>query len=395
MSCDIIIPVWDQLDNTRNCLEHLVKNTSYPYWLILIDNASGADTKKYLEEFAAGRPGSIRLVRNETNLGFVKAVNQGMRLSDAPYVCVMNNDIVPGTRWLENLVEFAETHRDIGLMNPLCNGHGSRTVEEYARIVETENKDRYMEMNQCFGFCMLIKREVIDKIGVLDERFGMGGFDDTDYSMRAHIAGYGCASVHSSYVYHREHASFNAMGDRKKLVARAEEEYFKKWPRHLRVGVGVSIDPGMDGSEIENLLNGVLYLARQWCWVNLWIFGNSGENKERINRAAINIGMPLHQNIKFNYLPGAFVSLQLLTRLIERSFGTKRRKKYDIFLVDNAKSQSLLKIFYPLHRSSLYLVEPGKDLAPLMREKISKLRKEFFINAQRTTHNAQRICSAT
>lgn len=374
MRCDIIIPIWNQLDNTKNCLEHLVRNTGYPYRLVLIDNGSNVDTKKHLEDFAAARPGSVLLVRNADNLGYVKAVNQGMRLSDAPYVCLLNNDTLPGPRWLENLVEFVEAHRDIGLANPLCNGHGSRSIEEYARLVEAKNKGKHMEMNQCFGFCMLIKREVIDRIGILDERFGIGGFDDTDYSMRAHLAGYGCASVHSSYVYHAEHASFDAMGDRKELVSKGEEEYFKKWPRHLRAGVGMSIDRSIDDYEIEDLLKGVLYLAREWCWVNLWIFGNAGENKERISRAAINIGMPLHQNIKFNYLPGAFIGLQLLARLIERSIGHKRRKKYDMFLVGSKKTGSLLKAFFPLHRAAIYIIEPGAIIAQLTG-KIEKLRK--------------------
>ena len=374
MTCDIIIPVWNQLENTKTCLDHLVRDTGYPYRLILIDNGSGADTKKYLEDFAAGRPGSVRLVRNENNLGFVKAVNQGMRLSDAPYVCVMNNDTVPGPRWLENLVEFALTHGDIGLMNPLSNGHGSLSIEEYARSVEAKNKGRYMEMNQCFGFCMLIKREVIGKIGVLDERFGIGGFDDTDYSMRAHIAGYRCASVHSSYVYHREHASFDAMGDRKALVSKGEEEYFKKWPRHLRIGIGVLLDRSKDDYEIESLLNGALYLAREWCWVNLSIFGGEKENKERISRISKKIGMPLHQNIKLSYLPGVFKGLQLLIKLLERSFGSRKRKKYDMCLVDSKETRSLLKVFYPLHHAAIYLIEPGRDLPALMREKISKLR---------------------
>ena len=79
-----------------------------------------------------------------------------------------------------------------------------------------------MEMNQCQGFCMLIKREVIERIGYLDERFGIGGFDDTDYSMRAYRAGYKSVSVYSSYVYHKEHKSFDKIGKRKKI----QEFYF-------------------------------------------------------------------------------------------------------------------------------------------------------------------------
>lgn len=382
MACDIIIPIWNQFENTRNCLRHLVRNAGHPYRLILIDNGSGRDTKRYLEDFAAGRQNDIKLVRNENNLGFVKAVNQGLRISDAPYICVMNNDTAPGPRWLDNMIEFARTHKDIGLMNPLSSGHLPRTIEEYSQMVGANNKGRYMEMNQCFGFCMLIKREVVDRIGLLDERFGIGGYDDTDYSMRAWQAGWRCASVHSSYVYHKEHASFDAMGDRRRLVSAGEEEYFRKWPRHLRIGIGVSPDGAVDDTGVENLLKAVLYLAREWCWVNLWVFGNADENRERVRRLSKKADMPLHQNIKFNYLPGAFMAGQLLARLIERSFGSKRRKRYDIVIVDNVKTNAFLNAFSLLHKTKTGFFDFCADSADYARK---------LINEQRAKSGGQRI----
>lgn len=383
MTCDIIIPVWDQLEATRACLEHLVRNTGFPYRLIIIDNASRADTKKYLESFAAGRPPDVKLIRNEENVGFVKAVNQGFGVSDSPYVCLMNNDTVPAPKWLENMVEFADSHGEIGLVNPLCNGHGERSIDEYARILDN-NKGKYMETNQCFGFCMLIKREVIDKIGILDERFGIGGFDDTDYSMRAYRSGYRCAVVYSAYVYHKEHTSFDAMGDRKLLVSKCEEEYFKKWPRHLRVGIGLTLNSSKTDDEIEEALKAVLFLAREWCWVNLWIFGNEKESRGRVGRLSKNIDMPLHQNIKFNYLSDAFMGVQLLTRLIERSFGSKKRKRYDFFLVADNSVGRIIKRFYPIHRTAVYPVELNKDLIDFIKTKIN-------LYAVRCTQNAERI----
>ena len=373
MRCDIIIPVWNQPAHTRTCIENLARNTRYPYRLILVDNGSEAETGDYIKALAIDGVEKL-VIRNELNLGFVKAVNQGLKCSNAPYVCVLNNDTIPAPGWLERLVEFAESHEDVGLMNPVCGGHGDIPVEEYARKLEA-NKGRYMEMNQCFGFCMLIRRELIDKIGYLDEAFGIGGFDDTDYSMRAHKAGYRSVCVHSSYVYHKQHASFNAMGDRRALVAPGEQAYFRKWPRHLRVGVSFYAD-GSGDREIENLLKDMLFLAREWCWVNLWIFGDKAGSRARIEAASRKIEMPLHQNIKFNYFPKRFGDAQSAIRLIERSFGTKSRKRYDVVLAGNDRTLSVLNALYPLHRTRIRRIGFEHDAVKELASMISGLRDQ-------------------
>ena len=112
-SCDIIIPVWNQPDITKNCLEAIKDNTGYPYKLILIDNGSDNETRLYLDGLARNHHPEVRVIRNEQNLGFVKAVNQGLRTSSTPYICIMNNDTLPAPGWLEGLVEFAELNKDM------------------------------------------------------------------------------------------------------------------------------------------------------------------------------------------------------------------------------------------------------------------------------------------
>lgn len=372
MKCDIIIPVWNQLELTKDCIESIIKNTQYPYKFILIDNASDNDTKRYLESLMSQRSLEIELIRNEENLGFVKAVNQGLKASRAPYVCIMNNDTVTTAGWLDRLIEFAESHRDVGLANPLCGGPADIPMEGYARSI-AKDKDKYMEMNQCFGFCMLVKREVIQRIGYLDEAFGMGSYDDTDYSMRAGRAGYRCVSVHSSYVHHIHSISFKALGDQDGIVAKCEQEYFKKWPMHRRIGVGFLSDGNVGRSQIENLLKAMLFLAREWFWINLWILGKELENKRKIKDISREIKMPCHQNIKFNYI-SSFKDIQVLARVVERSFGTKRRKKYDAVLTNDKKVFSLLSICYPLHKTKVSFIEFASSGMEDMASLVSSLR---------------------
>jgi len=122
--CDIIIPVWNQLDVTRECVTSIMKHTAYPYRLIIIDNASDAPTASYLDSLKSAKDLDLMLIRNSRNLGFVKAVNQGIGASDAPYLCIMNNDTIATAGWLNELVDVIEANKEMGLINPSSNTSG-------------------------------------------------------------------------------------------------------------------------------------------------------------------------------------------------------------------------------------------------------------------------------
>ncbi len=350
MNCDIIIPIWNQLIFTKDCLEHIVKNTRYPYRLILVDNASEKDTGEYLSKFTSDNPDKVTLLRNEHNAGYIKAINQGLKISNAPYVCMMNNDTLPAPGWLERMIEFAEAHPDVGLINPQCGGHGDASVDSHAATLE-RYKGEYMEMNQCQGFCMLVKRDLIDKIGVLDESYGVGGYDDTDYSIRAHKAGYRSVSIRDAYVYHRIHASFDEAGNREEVVRRNRSIYYNKWGKHLRIGVLSSLDT-LDTLKIARLAEYAYGLAREWSWVHLWI--NSALDKDAIKRsideALARKGFAPHQNIRIDcfHLPGLLFDLTISGKLLERMRKRMSDKRFDaiVFFDGNtgAFTESLAKL---------------------------------------------------
>jgi len=371
VKCDCIIPVWNQLELTTKCIEALAKNTRYPYRLILIDNGSDADTKRYLENTVTQmRAGGARdlidaiVIRNEENAGFVKAANQGMKISDAPYVCVLNNDTIPAAGWLEEMVEFAERHEDIGLINPQCNGHGTMAIDDYAKVLAKE-RDAYMEMNQCQGFCMLIKRALIKKIGFFDESFGMGGFDDTDYSMRAHRAGFRCASMKAAYVYHRLHGSFDVSGDRESWVRRNQEIYYDKWGKHARIGIVLHLTPKEDHGAIARTVVFAYGLAREWSWVHLWI--NSTFRKDEVHRIVEETlkkeGLAPHQNMRLDCfdLPRPVFGIMLTAKILERLRKRMRDKKFDAVIGFDEKSVSSLRPALALAKSAAIVVDSGND----------------------------------
>ena len=224
--CDIVIPVWNQPELTRRCLESVEANTPERVRLLLIDNGSEEGTREVLKHFKQTSVKPVEILRNEQNLGFIKAVNQGIRASTAPWVCLLNNDTVVHPGWLREMVEAAESYPRIGLLNPSSNTLGSDP---------NKLSPGWVELPTAVGFCLLARKSLFDQIGLLDERYGMGNFDDDDLSRRVRQAGYICARACNAYVHHEEKASFRNLPDWEKEFERNRAKFEQKWGRRFRI----------------------------------------------------------------------------------------------------------------------------------------------------------------
>jgi len=228
IKCDIIIPVWNEPELTRKCVESIEKNASLGYRIILVDNASGNETASYLKGLSERNKGRVTLIRNEENVGFPKAVNQGIALSSAPYLCILNNDTEVYKGWLSEMIGIAEANPDIGILNPASNNLGlCKPLEGLS--------GKWIEMSSCIGFCMLIKREVVQKIGKFDEIYSPGNFEDTDFSRRAMKAGYKCVMAKGAYVYHVQNTGFKKRKDWRERFKRNQEIFNERWGRIKRI----------------------------------------------------------------------------------------------------------------------------------------------------------------
>lgn len=239
-TCDIIIPIWNQPELTRRCLESLAAATE-GYRLLLMDNGSDAPTRQLLEDAARRDPDRVQVIRNPTNLGFIKAVNQGLRASRAPYVCLLNNDTVVTPGWLAEMMAVAEREAAVGLVNPSSNTLGYAPAAStpdgilaYANTL-TASRGQTREIVMAVGFCLLIKRAVLDTVGLLDERYGMGNFEDADFSLRAQAAGYRAVQAVGAYVYHEEKASFKHQPGWQTAFRTNQQIFHQRWGRALRI----------------------------------------------------------------------------------------------------------------------------------------------------------------
>jgi len=187
---------------TVRCIESI--HDTYPAGrIILIDNGSSEEHIYAAETELA--PGDT-LIRNRSNLGFAKAVNQGLRASDAPFVAVQNNDTVVTAGAFERMLTTLGRQPEIGLIGPLTNnadtGQRSRPGE-----VAPAGQFVYTDGLVAF-FCAVLRRTAYLQVGDLDEQFGMGYGEDDDYCIRLRRAGWRLAIARDAYVHHDHHQTY-------------------------------------------------------------------------------------------------------------------------------------------------------------------------------------------
>ena len=219
----IIVPMFNQTKYTIEFLSSVISQTNTDYEIILVDNAS---TDNSAELIQSNYP-QVNVIQNKNNVGFPQAINQGIQSSNGKYVLIANNDIVVTEGWLERLIEVAESDPKIGIVGPISNEVSGvqkdneanyKTIDEmhlYAEAIREKNKNKTLLFPRVAFLCTLIKKEVIDKIGGLDERFSPGNYEDDDFCLRAQLAGYKTVIVQDVFIHHYGSKSFKADGERK------------------------------------------------------------------------------------------------------------------------------------------------------------------------------------
>lgn len=274
-------------ENTMPCLESVFKTAACAdYELIIVDNNSNDDTQNYLQQLSSHNP-KIKLVLNKTNRGFSGGNNDGIRVSSGDYLVLLNNDTIVTVGWLERLLSPLIEDKAIGMAGPVSNAVGNeqliytegKTPEEIVKEgliwCSMSNGDRF-ESDMLSFFCIAIRRDVIETIGLLDEDYGLGYFEDDDYCVRVKRAGYKMICAEDAFIYHGGAKSFNRMRktthallkrNRKLLEAKFNVKYSPIHPRdrHLDLIASYIERVGMEGltTELNYKINNRLRLLEQ------------------------------------------------------------------------------------------------------------------------------------
>lgn len=237
----VIIPSFNKYELLKQAIESILKNNYPQIEIVIVDNASDEITRNYLKEISDKE--NIRIILNEENVGFPGAVNQGILASKGKYLIVANNDIIVPPNTISRMVEVAESSTEIGIVGTMSNYVSGPQLDkkasynspvamlEYAEKLANEQKGEFIHFPRVAFLFTLIKKEVINQIGGLDERFNPGNFEDDDFCLRAQLAGYKTIIAKDTFVHHFGSQSFKEDGN-EAYDARIEKNrniFIDKW----------------------------------------------------------------------------------------------------------------------------------------------------------------------
>lgn len=241
MKTSIIILCYNGLDEaTRPCIDSVLVNTDLNRCeLIIVDNASTDGTKEYLSDLSKKWP-NIKIQINSENKGYAGGNNDGIRMAKGDYIVLLNNDTLVPQNWLDRLIKLFDSQSKVGLIGPITNSAGNEQRISIPRLTEKnyERKSEEYVVNQkgvwfttekLGFFCIAIRQDVINKIGYLDENYGVGMFEDDDYCVSAKKAGFELAIVEDCFVYHKGSVSFKKLNtDEYTNIFSQNRDYFYK-----------------------------------------------------------------------------------------------------------------------------------------------------------------------
>lgn len=237
---------------TKTCLDSLVPWVNDPEIEVLVlDNGSPDDSGPRTAVWAAQHPG-VRFLQSEVNRGYAGGMNWGAAQTTGEWLLLVNNDTVFPTGTIDALKKvIRQAPEDVAMLGPVTNaaGNGQRlwkpsaTHAEWLEIGHWLNEhptNQLIPAYRCDFFCIAIRRDVWEQLGGLDPDFGLGYFEDFDFSLRLVKAGYRQMITEDVFVLHVGSATFQGDARARALMKRNKKLLQSKHPNarfeHARMG---------------------------------------------------------------------------------------------------------------------------------------------------------------
>ncbi|UXY08773.1 glycosyltransferase [Kosakonia sp. ML.JS2a] len=217
MHIDVVVPIFNQMEKTILFINSLTGQIANR--LIIIDNGSDETMRRYLRNLDA------TLITNESNLGYTTGMNQGLSRVENEFVLFANNDVILPANVLQRMLAHLNTYDIVAPLtnrafastdctNPLLVDFDSLTsdIEQFSAELYEKNKHRSQPIASAYGHCLLMKRDVLDRVGLLDESFDSGYYTDDDFCRRAIQLQMKIGLALDCFVFHFCHTTLRAMG---------------------------------------------------------------------------------------------------------------------------------------------------------------------------------------
>jgi len=256
---DIVVPVYNAAGDLARCVDSVLRHTTGDWRLMLVDDASpDPAVRVYFDALAARRLPGVELLANAANRGFTLTANRGMaEARPGSDVVLLNSDTVVTRGWLDKLSRCAQYDPRIGTVTPFSNNAEicslprfcannpwprDRDPEPWVSALERAAVPTYPDLPTGVGFCLYVRRALLDAIGSFDPAFGLGYGEENDLCLRAAAAGFRNVLCEDALVLHLGGSSF---GDkRSELSERNTALLLERHPHYLDlVHAYIAADP--------------------------------------------------------------------------------------------------------------------------------------------------------
>lgn len=247
MKATVCLLTYNHLEMSLKCIARLIEHTKFPHRVTWVDNGSDPEIAESILEALQGYYEDLIWIRNDENTFYAHGTNQGLKMSDTEYTVCLSNDVFLSPGWLGKMVAIMDQHPEIGILSPLTdNISGGANVKRHYRQHMLPRKDfnSVNDLRSSFKivagnvalFCGMIRRNVLETVGYLDEQFFICGNDD-DYNERVRFAGFKTAVALNVYVGHYHSATKDLVfPDRSAIKARHRQILKQKRRARLRTG---------------------------------------------------------------------------------------------------------------------------------------------------------------
>ena len=265
----IIICTYNQDILLKKCLSSLKNKTYYKNYKVFLVDDSG---RREIAEKIKKKFKWVDITINKENLGFAGANNVGIKKSikkyNPSYILLLNDDTeIVQKNWLKKMIEVGESDNKIGILGCkiIYPNKSLQNIGGYLKgweITKVSNfkKGEIIDVDHVMGAFMLIKKEVIKKIGFLDEKFSPYLLEDTDYCLRAKEKGFKIKSVSYVGIVHKKGKTIDSLEDKKRLLIRFKNDiifskrHLKGWNKFFRIFIYLPLVAIFEKQEDEDEL---------------------------------------------------------------------------------------------------------------------------------------------
>jgi GT2 family glycosyltransferase len=246
MRLGIVIPVYRGVEITRACIEAVLRHRNPDTDLVILLNDASPEPGMAVMLAYFGLQPNVVVLTNAENQGFIRTVNRGLSLVDGLDVLLLNSDTVIHAGGLDELTAILAQNPEIGTVTAISNNAtifsypntalraaalSDISWPELAAIALRDNRGRFIDVPTGHGFCLLIRADVIARVGRLDEAFGRGYGEENDFCARAAVWGYRNVAAGAVLVEHKERVSF--VDERETLMAENMRRLHTLYPDYM------------------------------------------------------------------------------------------------------------------------------------------------------------------